>query len=140
MRGKHARAPPLDEQPEPLKTKSLKLPNRLIRLAVKYGNGSFTMGIRDALEEKEKMQNIPSAILQMLLTRNLQNDMANFNAFDQAFTAAVTPEQREFVRANWMTLKPFIQGEVGKIALQTFIEDWRDSLRPAKTAVKPPEP
>lgn len=76
------------------------------------------------------MQNIQAALVQMLLTRNLQQDIASLQKFDQTITAAMTAEQREFVRAHWTKLKPFLETETGQIALQTFVGDWQASVQP----------
>lgn len=43
--------------------------------------------------------------------------------------AAITPDQQQFAQTNWQTFVPFIQTEEGKIALQTFVEDWRKSTQ-----------
>jgi len=48
--------------------------------------------------------------------------------FMQAVGGALTTEQQLFVSANLQQLAAFLRSDVGRVALQTFVDDWRASV------------
>lgn len=48
-----------------------------------------------------------------------------FHNTDRAFTSALDAGQQQFVRANFKLLYKFLDTQEGKIAMQTFVNDWQ---------------
>jgi len=53
------------------------------------------------------------------------------SALFQAIGAALTEAQQLHVSANWPQLAAWLKTEEGRIALQTFVQDWQTTMRPA---------
>jgi hypothetical protein len=51
-------------------------------------------------------------------------------ALHHAIGQAMTKDQQLFVSANWPGLAVWLATDEGKIALQTFIQDWQQSRLP----------
>lgn len=61
----------------------------------------------------------------LLNPENLEFLVSLSNLFER-FGGAVSPEQQLFV-AGWQELNKFLETDIGKVALQQFVADWKDS-------------
>lgn len=93
-----------------------------IRWADKLGDGNVSDGVRYAIE-------IAATTKEVRVTKNFSQLIPAVYGAYMKFGEAITEEQQQFVMSNWQTFVPFIQTEEGKIALQTFVEDWRKSTQ-----------
>lgn len=87
-------------------------------------------GVRYAIE-------IAATTREYRVSKNLSQFIpAAYNAA-MKFGEALSEDQQQFVLENWQTFVPFIQTEEGKIALQTFVEDWEKSIPVEQTKQSP---
>lgn len=67
--------------------------------------------------------------LSAITGRDLGKDFEAIENFKSAIRGALPVEKQQFVSGNLHTLVDFLKTEEGKIALQTFVDDWESSKK-----------
>lgn len=62
---------------------------------------------------------------------NALQTLSALNSLHRAVGRALPEDQQLFVSANWPELAQWLATDLGKLALQSFVNDWQESKKPA---------
>ena len=72
------------------------------------------------------MDQVKMALVQLMLTRNLQSDIANAREILGHMVQGLTPDQQKFIFQHWRTSADFLKSEHGKKAVSVLADSWME--------------
>lgn len=73
------------------------------------------------------LSNDQTILLSALLGRDVSKEVAALGSLLIAVGGALPLEDQIFLRDNWKELADFARSDTGKIAVQTLVQDWKES-------------